>query len=103
MDALATGVRSKRQKYRIHRFLKGTLDGGNGHTGVKRRYAVLQQQRQFVGDVGRQQVAARGQHLAKLHEDGAQLLQRLAQALAPGRPDCARRTGMRENVRSQGF
>ena len=72
----------KRQKYRIHRLLESSLDGGNGHTGVERWHPVLQQ-RQFVGDVRRQQVAARGQHLAKLHEDRAQLLQRLAQALAP--------------------
>ena len=45
------------------------------------RDAVLQQ-RQFFGHVRRQQVAARGQHLAELHEDRAQFLQGQAQALA---------------------
>ena len=39
----------------------------------KRRHLVLQL-RQLVGDVGRQQVAARGQRLAELHEDRPQLL-----------------------------
>ena len=48
---------------------------------VERRDAVLQQ-RQFVGDVGRHQVAARRQDLPELDEDRPELLQRQAQARA---------------------
>jgi len=46
---------------------------------VERRDAVLQQG-QFFGDVGRDQVATRGQDLPELDEDRPQLLQRQPQA-----------------------
>ena len=46
----------------------------------ERRHAVLQL-RELVGDVGRQQVAPRGEHLPELDEDRAQVLEREAQPL----------------------
>ena len=42
---------------------------------VERRHAILQLG-ELVGDVRGQQVAARGQRLAELHEDRAELLER---------------------------
>ena len=47
----------------------------------ERRHAILQLF-QLVGDVARQQIAARRQHLPELHEDRAELFEREAQALA---------------------
>ncbi|KAG0749463.1 hypothetical protein G6F24_015235 [Rhizopus arrhizus] len=72
------------------------FDAGGGLRGRERRHPVLQQG-QLVGDVGGDQVAAGGQHLPELHENGAQRFERQAQALparlarpgwrAPARPD----------------
>ena len=56
----------------------GVLDDGARDAAVEGRHAILQLG-QLVGDVGGQQVAARGQGLAELHEDRAEFLQRLAQ------------------------
>src|SRR5437868_2043074 len=50
----------------------------------ERRHLVLQLGK-LVGDVERQQVAARGEHLAELDEDRAERLERLAQALGAPR------------------
>jgi hypothetical protein len=47
---------------------------------VKRRHPVLQQ-RQLIGDIRRHQIAPRRQHLAELHKNGPQPLQRLTQTL----------------------
>ena len=79
-DALAAiGSRSKR---------RNTSSTGRPYTRCercehlldrKRRHAVLQH-RELVRDVGRQQVAARGQDLAELDEDRPQRFQRAAQA-----------------------
>ena len=44
----------------------------------ERRHAVLQL-RELVGDVGRQEIAARRQHLAELDEDRPERFQRAAQ------------------------
>ncbi|MPM69353.1 hypothetical protein SDC9_116298 [bioreactor metagenome] len=71
----------ERHEHLIDGLAEGSLDGLHRHLRVKRRHAVLQQ-RQFVRNIGRHQVAPRGQHLAELHEDRAQTLQRLTQALA---------------------
>ena len=62
-----------------HRPAEGTLQLGVGEFGRKRRHLVLQP-RELVGDVGGQQVAPRGQHLAELDEQGPQGLEREAQA-----------------------
>ena len=61
--------------------LQRVLDDRARGFAVERRDAVLQQ-RQFLGDVRRHQVAARGQDLPELDEDRAELLQRQAQARA---------------------
>ena len=53
----------------------------------KRRHLVLQPCK-LVGDVGRQQIAARGQHLSELDKNGAERLEREAQAFLV-RPDGA--------------
>ena len=47
----------------------------------ERRHLVLEL-RELGRDVGRQQIGAHGQRLAELHEDRAELLERLAQAHA---------------------
>jgi len=65
----------------VDRTAKGPLDAGHRHLGRERRHAVLQPG-QFFGDVGRQQVAAGGKHLAELDEDGAQAFEGLAQTHA---------------------
>ena len=57
------------------------LDQRARGVAVERRDAILQQ-REFLGDVGRHEVAARGQDLAELDEDRPELLQRQAQAHA---------------------
>jgi hypothetical protein len=70
----------------VHRLAVGLLQLGDGQFRGKGRNAILQS-RQFVGDVQRQQVAARGQHLAELDEDRPQGLQGLAQAHGARRRD----------------
>jgi len=60
----------------------------DGQIGRERRHAVLQF-RQFVGDVGRHQIAPRGQHLAELDEDRPEVFQRLPQPHATRRGDVA--------------
>src|SRR5260221_24643 len=67
--------------YLVQLLAEGALDGVHRNLRIEGRHAVLQPG-QLLGHVGRHQVAARGQHLAELHEDGPQLLQGLAQALA---------------------
>ena len=52
--------------------------------GIEGRHTILQP-REFIGDVGRQQIAAGGQHLAELDEDGPEPFQRQAQAFAARR------------------
>ncbi len=59
--------------------------------GRKRRHAVLQL-RELVGDVERDQVAPRREHLPELDEDRAQILERKAQPHAPAAPTCRART-----------
>ena len=65
---------------------------------IERRDAVLQQ-RQFVGDVGRHQVAARGQDLPELDEDRPEFLQRQAQARAARLRGDSRRGARHERPR----
>ena len=88
IEALATGSRSKLAKIVSSGRRKARSMVAMATLGGERRHAVLQQ-RQFVGDVGRQQVAPGRQHLAELDEDRAQVLQRLAQALAARRRQVA--------------
>src|SRR5204863_4340183 len=59
------------------------LDLSHRELAGKRRYPVLEL-RQLVGEVGRQEVAARRKHLAELDEDGPERFEREAQ------PHCAR-------------
>ena len=59
----------------------GALDDRAGLGARERRHAVLQLL-ELVGDVGRQQVAARRQRLAELHEDRPEFLEREPDALA---------------------
>ena len=63
----------------------------------ERRHAVLQL-RELVGDVGRQQVAPRREHLAELDEDRAELLERQAQPLAARAAPPALEPGRRREV-----
>jgi hypothetical protein len=88
MEALATGSRSKLVNSSSIGLPKARSMVGDRHARRKRRHAVLQQG-QFVGDVGRQQVAPGRQHLAELDEDRPEVLQRLAQALAARRRQVA--------------
>ncbi len=72
----------------------GLLDDGARDTAVEGWHAVLELG-ELVGDVRGQQVAARGQRLAELDEDGAQLLQCLAQPFGARRLATAHRPGPR--------
>ncbi len=76
---------------------KGPLDGGDGGFTAERRHAILQL-RQFIGDVGGQQVAPRRQHLAELDEDRTQFLQRQTQPLRAGAAAAALEPGPRREV-----
>ncbi len=88
IDALATGSASKLAKIapsgRPNAFstIARATSAGNGGTPVL-------QARELVGDVGRQQVAPRRQHLAELDEDRAEPLQAEAQAHAARRVEAA--------------
>ncbi|MCY1205597.1 hypothetical protein D9M72_171490 [compost metagenome] len=59
------------------------LDTRDGLLRGERRYLVLQAG-QFIGDIGRHQVAASGEQLAELDEDRAEVFQRQAQARSAG-------------------
>jgi hypothetical protein len=63
----------------VHRFTVGRFKLGDGEFRGEGRHAILKS-RQFVGNIQRQKVAARGQDLAELDENRPQCLQRLAQA-----------------------
>ena len=83
---LRNGGRGERRllearEHQRQRAAVGALDLLPRERAGKGRHAVLQL-RELVGDVGRQQVAARGDRLAELHEDRAELFEREAQPLA---------------------
>src|ERR1043165_6123615 len=78
------GLAFERAEYIVNSTAQGALDLGDGELGRERRHPVLQA-RQLVGDVERNEVPARRKHLAELHVDGAQRLERLAQAPAARR------------------
>ncbi len=84
------------------RLVVGRLDDLDRLLGRERRHGVLQF-RQLVGDVGRQQVAARRDRLAELDEDRAEFLERQADALADRRRAvaAARRQVEQETQRPQ--
>ena len=81
IEADASGVVSKLANATSIGAAERLLDQRARGVAVERRDAVLQQ-RQFVGDVRRHQVAARRQDLPELDEDRPELLQRQAQARA---------------------
>ena len=62
-----------------HGLAQGGFDGGDGGPRIERWHAVLQQ-RQFVSEIARYEVAPGGQQLAELDEDRPQRLQRAPQA-----------------------
>jgi len=64
-----------------HGLFIGGIEYGYGLLGRKRRDGVLQLG-EFVGDVGWQQVAARGYGLSELDEDRSEFLERETDALA---------------------
>ena len=66
----------------------GALDRLAGNGARKRRHAILQLG-ELVGDIRRQQVAARGDRLAELHENGSELLEREPQARGAAHPPAA--------------
>ena len=88
IEAQATGTASNSANTSLRRPAVGLLDFGQGEMRVEGRHAILQPG-QFVGDVGRQQVAPGRQHLAELDEDRSQFLQRQAQPHRPWRRQVA--------------
>ena len=91
IDAEASGVVSKLANATVDRAAERLLDQRARGVAVERRDAILQQ-RQFLGDVRRHQVAAGRQDLPELDEDRPEFLQRQAQARAARqRRDLARR------------
>ena len=81
IEAAASGVSSNSANTSPTGLAVGALDDGPGFQPRERRHAVLQLL-ELVGDVGRQQVAARGQRLAELHQDRPQFLECETDALA---------------------
>ena len=90
-DALATGARSNDLKTCVDRLAVDARQRRDHLFGRERRHAVLQLG-ELVGDVERQQVAPRREHLAELDEDRPQLLQGEAQAPARAARRCRART-----------
>ena len=88
IEALATGSASKLAKIVVDRLAEGLLDQRARLRGRERRHAVLQLG-ELVGEVRRQQVAPRRQHLAELDEDRPEPLQPQAQPLAARRVEPA--------------
>ena len=85
------GDRGRSDRYRVElgkhvacRTVIRLLDLRQRQMRIEWRHAILQL-REFVGDVGRQQVAAGRQHLTELDEDRPQRLQRHAQPCRPWR------------------
>ncbi len=83
MDLRDRRARNWRQVESLEQFCKrfpeDPGDRGFDFRRRKRRHPVLQE-RELVGDVGRQQIAPRRQHLAELDEDWAQVLERASKA-----------------------
>ena len=71
----------KMAENRIQRLAKRPFYRCHGNRTGERWNPVLQV-RQFVSDIGWEQVTSRGQNLPKLHEDRPESLQRFAQSLA---------------------
>ena len=91
IEAAASGVSSNSANTSLDRAAVGAL-GDRARLGAGKRRHVVLQLRELVGDVGGQQVAARGQRLAELDEDRPQFLEREAQALAARIRRCGART-----------
>jgi hypothetical protein len=82
------GVSFEVRKECDHAVAESSLHFRNRQIGRERRNAVLQL-RQLVGDVERQEVAARREHLAELDVDRAERLERFSQPLPTGFPGTA--------------
>src|SRR5450755_4099466 len=91
------GGRLEAAEYFVNRFAESLRDHRHGNLAGERRHAVLQF-RQFIGDIDGQQVAARRERLAKLHEDRAQLLEGQAQSLAARAADAALKPSPRREI-----
>jgi len=74
----------KTLEYAVQRLAKRLFNDRYRHGRRKWRHPVLQPC-QLVGNIGRQQVTARGQDLPELDKNRPQALKRLPQALASGR------------------
>ena len=81
MDAAASGATSKLANSPATGRPSDASMRALASVAVEGRDAVLEL-RELVGDVGRQQVAPRRDHLAELHEDRPEVLERAPQALA---------------------
>ena len=91
-DALATGVAVERLEHLVDGLaVERASSVATTCSERKRRHAVLQL-RELVGDVGRQQVAPRRQHLPELDEDRPEVLERERAAARRAAPTCRART-----------
>ena len=72
----------------VDRRAERLFDEADRHRRMERRHLVLQLG-QFVGDIDRQQIAPRGQHLAELDEDRPEAFEREAQTHARRRVELA--------------
>ncbi len=84
----------ERLEHRVHRLAVEAGERGDHLLGWKRRDAVLQLGK-LVGDVGRQEIAARGEHLAELDEDRPQVLAAPAAIARRAARTCRARTSAR--------
>jgi len=94
---LRDGCRGKGRRFEAAEYVRkrpaeGFLDHGDGNFTGERRHAILQFC-QLIGDVDRQQVAARRERLAELDENRPQFLERQAQPLAARPADAALEPG----------
>ena len=93
IEAAASGVSSNCANTSLKRPTVGAFETRAGHGAGEWRHPVLQF-REFIGDIRRQQVAARRDRLAELHENRPQLDQRQAQ-IFPARTGAASRHARR--------
>ena len=76
------GFSIEARKALVDALAEGLLNQRDGLLGSERRHLILKF-REFIGDIHRQEVAPRREHLSELYEHRPQVFQRPAQALSP--------------------
>src|SRR6185312_1053786 len=89
-------------EYLAERASVSVLDNRTSHV-PRKGWDLILELCELIGDIGGQQVAPRGDRLAELHENRAELRQREPQARGPARPSAAHApdTGREQHEQSQ--